>query len=96
MNAAPPFIPGFALMMFPSGKWSDGKSGYRRQQGFTLVLLHGHPQNHTSAESRTDIGAKSYSHFAGFAWLWRQRDKPTSDPAHRTLLKAHGVISSSC
>lgn len=69
---ASPFIPGFALkdVRLENGLTVRVAIG---GSGSPLVLLHGHPQNHTTWQSRTDIGAKSYSHFAGFAWLWRQR-----------------------
>lgn len=70
---ASPFIPGGCAQGCSSGKWSDGKSGYRRQRFTFGTATWASAESYNMAESRTDIGAKSYSHFAGFAWLWRQR-----------------------
>lgn len=65
---ASPFIPGFAL------KDVRLENGLTRRQRFTFgTATWASAESYNMAESRTDIGAKSYSHFAGFAWLWRQR-----------------------
>ncbi|MDI8069480.1 DEAD/DEAH box helicase, partial [Salmonella enterica subsp. enterica serovar Kentucky] len=42
-----------------SGKWSDGKSGYRRQRFTFGTATWASAESYNMAESRTDIGAKS-------------------------------------
>ncbi|EPT7998630.1 alpha/beta fold hydrolase, partial [Salmonella enterica subsp. enterica serovar Kentucky] len=83
---ASPFIPGFALkdVRLENGLTVRVAIG---GSGSPLVLLHGHPQNHTTWRKVAPTLAQNHTVILPDLRGYGDSDKPTSDPAHRTYSK---------
>lgn len=85
---ASPFIPGFALkdVRLENGLTVRVAIG---GSGSPLVLLHGHPQNHTTWRKVAPTLAQNHTVILPDLRGYGDSDKPTSDPGAPYLFKAH-------